>query len=462
MDSLLSTADVVTIIVSLLSILAAGLLGGRRGRSDNATQYILAGRSLTLPVFVASLVATWYGSILGATEFVVNYGIAFLVCFGLPYYTIAIIYARWLAKRIRRSEAVSIPDQIRIVYGKRAASVAAVMMLVITIPASYQLSLALITQTFTGWTLGASLLVTSAFSFLYIVKGGLRSDAYANVVQAGLMYLGYIACVIFCVTTLGSFSWLAAHTPQNLLDLPGPLGWMPIVVWTVIALQTFIDPNFHVRTAAAADADTARRGVYLSVAAWIVFDILQLVVGLYALAALGSSHGAQSAIHVALQVLPDIWRGIYVAGIVAAVMSALDGYALVSGTTLAHDLFPTGREERRTVRLRLGVAMSLCIGGIVAYAFPSVIDLIYRAASIAVPAILIPLLCSYTNYAGRIQTSIVQLIVVPATASLCIMIAQAVGLTLPVVAEPMLVGILVSVAMLLIILIRSNVKSTPA
>ena len=183
---------------------------------------------------------------------------------------------------------------------------------------------------------------------------------------------------------------------------------------------------------------------------------------MYALAALGSSHGAQSAIHVALQVLPDIWRGIYVAGIVAAVMSALDGYALVSGTTLAHDLFPTGREERRTVRLRLGVAMSLCIGGIVAYAFPSVIDLIYRAASIAVPAILIPLLCSYTNYAGRIQTSIVQLIVVPATASLCIMIAQAVGLTLPVVAEPMLVGILVSVAMLLIILIRSNVKSTPA
>ena len=91
MDSLLSTADVVTIIVSLLAILTAGLLGGRRGRSDNATQYILAGRSLTLPVFVASLVATWYGSILGATEFVVNYGIAFLVCFGLPYYTIAII-----------------------------------------------------------------------------------------------------------------------------------------------------------------------------------------------------------------------------------------------------------------------------------------------------------------------------------------------------------------------------------
>ena len=461
MPSSLSTTDLVTVVISLVAVLVAGLIGGRRGRSDDPTQFILAGRSLTLPVFVASLVATWYGSILGATEFIITYGIAFLVCFGLPYYVIAILYARWLTKRIRRSEAVSIPDQFRIVYGNRAAAVVAVMMLVITIPASYQLSLALITQTFTGWTLGISLIVTSAFSFLYIVKGGLRSDAYANIVQVALMYVGYVACVIVCVTTLGSFNWLLAQTPQSMLDLPGPLGWMPIVVWIVIALQTFIDPNFHVRAAAAADVDTARRGMYLSVAAWIVFDILQFIVGLYALAATGTSHGAQSVLHTAIQIMPDVWRGIYIAGVLAAVMSTLDGYALVSGTTLGHDLFPGDHQGRQTVRLRIGVAASLCIGGVVAYVLPSVIDLLYRAASITVPAVLLPLLCSYSNLAGRVKAFIVYLILVPAAASLCIMILQGMGLLLPVVAEPMLVGILVSVVMLLIIIVRSNVKSTP-
>jgi hypothetical protein len=127
----------------------------------------------------------------------------------------------------------------------------------------------------------------------------------------------------------------------------------------VIALQTFIDPNFHVRTAAAADADTARRGVYLSVAAWIVFDILQLVVGLYALAALGSSHGAQSAIHVALQVLPDIWRGIYVAGIVAAVMGVV------------HTMGSIGLPPAELGKLIGAALVGTFLGILLAYAFVS-------------------------------------------------------------------------------------------
>ena len=34
-------------------------------RAQGAEQFLLAGRRLTLPLFVGSLVATWYGGILG-------------------------------------------------------------------------------------------------------------------------------------------------------------------------------------------------------------------------------------------------------------------------------------------------------------------------------------------------------------------------------------------------------------
>ncbi len=461
MTDQLSFSDLVTIVLSLGAVLFAGLYGARSHSSANATSFILAGRSLTLPVFVASLVATWYGSVLGATEFIVQYGVVFILCFGVPYYVIATIYALWLSKRIRQSQAISIPDQFRVVYGSRAATVAGILMLVITIPASYQLSLAIITQSFTGWSLGISLFVSSAFAFVYVIKGGLRSDAYANLVQAVLMYVGYTALVVYCLLHLGSLSWLVTSTPSQLLTLPGPLGWTPIVVWCVIAMQTFIDPNFHVRTAAASSVVTARRGIMISVAAWIVFDVLQLLVGLYALSsvAYGTASGAQAAVSLALNVLPDVWRGMFVAGLIAAIMSALDGYALVSGTLLGHDLLPVRNGDEPIARVRLGVAVSLVVGGLVAFALPSVIDLLYRAASITVPAVLAPLLVSYTRHAPRIQRGIVSLIIFPAVASLSVMLLPVLGCVLHSLVEPMLVGILVSV-LILAILIRSHDNAT--
>ena len=102
MRDVLSVLDGAAIVGVLLAVLIAGYVGARR-RQDGTSTFILAGRTLTLPVFVASLVATWYGSVLGATEFVISYGLAFVLCFGVPYYVIALAYAQWLAKRIRQS-----------------------------------------------------------------------------------------------------------------------------------------------------------------------------------------------------------------------------------------------------------------------------------------------------------------------------------------------------------------------
>jgi SSS family solute:Na+ symporter len=371
------------------------------------------------------------------------------------------MYAQWLAKRIRQSQAVSIPDQIRTVYGDNAARIVAVLMLVITIPASYQLSLALITQTFTGWSLGLCLLLSSGLAFMYVIKGGLRSDAYANIVQATIMFAGYGACIAACVVVLGTPFELLSDTPAPLRSIPGQLGWTPIIVWFVIALQTFIDPNFHVRTAAAADAGIARRGIVVSVALWIVFDVLQLLVGLYALSYLGLSHGAQSGIYLGLEILPSVWRGLFLAGIIAAVMSALDGYALVSGTIIGHDLRMIRTGEPSVFAVRMGVFIALVIGGAIAYLMPSVIDLIYNAASIAVPAVLAPLLLSFSRYASYVRSRIVLLVSLPAVASIGTMMLRGSGQVVHVLAEPMLIGILVSCFILLIVL-RSHVRNSTA
>jgi hypothetical protein len=109
----------------------------------------------------------------------------------------------------------------------------------------------------------------------------------------------------------------------------------------------------------------------------------------------------------------------------------------------------------------MGVFIALVIGGAIAYLMPSVIDLIYNAASIAVPAVLAPLLLSFSRYASYVRSRIVVLLSLPAVASIATMMLRGSGLVEHMLAEPMLIGILVS-GFILLMLLRSHVRNSTA
>src|SRR3990172_10946301 len=94
--------DVIIILLYAGGVVFVGLRSALRhkGKTD---EFLVAGRSLTLPVFVATLVSTWYGGILGAGEFSYTHGLSTWTVFGLPYYVFAVLFAFFLAPRIRRS-----------------------------------------------------------------------------------------------------------------------------------------------------------------------------------------------------------------------------------------------------------------------------------------------------------------------------------------------------------------------
>ncbi|MCB0314961.1 MAG: sodium:solute symporter family protein, partial [Calditrichaeota bacterium] len=83
--------EILPIAAYLVAILFLGFY--RRDRSASEEDFIVGGRRLTLPAFIATLVTTWYGGILGVGEFTYLYGISNWVVFGLPYYVFAILFA---------------------------------------------------------------------------------------------------------------------------------------------------------------------------------------------------------------------------------------------------------------------------------------------------------------------------------------------------------------------------------
>ena len=108
--------EIVPIVIYLILLLYLGIRSG--SRQKNLDDFVLGNRLLTLPAFIATLVTTWYGGILGVGEFTYLYGLSNWIVFGLPYYLFAILFAFFMAPKIRSSNLISIPDQFYKNYGK--------------------------------------------------------------------------------------------------------------------------------------------------------------------------------------------------------------------------------------------------------------------------------------------------------------------------------------------------------
>jgi SSS family solute:Na+ symporter len=118
-----ATADYLVLLLYALVVILVGIVASRKQAS--ATDFLLAGRSLTLPLFIMTLVSTWYGGILGVGEFSYLYGISNWVVQGVPYYIFAFLFAWLLAGKIRSTNLVTIPDRLHQVYDRKTAPLVA-------------------------------------------------------------------------------------------------------------------------------------------------------------------------------------------------------------------------------------------------------------------------------------------------------------------------------------------------
>src|ERR1043166_6527339 len=206
----LSPPDIVVILLYFVAVLYVGY---RSARTTQATEadFLLAGRSLTLPVFVMTLVSTWYGGILGVGEFSYRYGISNWVVQGVPYYVFAAMFAFVLAKKIRATNLFSIPDKLAASYDRKTAVLGSVLTFVLMTPAPYILMLAVFIQMLFGWSLVVSLLVTAIVAVSYLFAGGFRADVETDVLEFFLIFIGFAVILPYCGIRFGGWEYLQSH-----------------------------------------------------------------------------------------------------------------------------------------------------------------------------------------------------------------------------------------------------------
>ena len=277
--------DIALIVLYFISVLFIGFRAVRK-RKSGADDYILASRTLTLPIFVATLVSTWHGKILGIGEHAYRLGLSNWIIFGVPYYFFIIVFALFLAKKIRATNLCTIPDKLEYAYDKRTAIAGGILTFFLATPAAYILMLGILAQLIFDINLTLCIIITTLLTIVYLYKGGFRSNVWVNAFEFIMMFIGFTLIIIFSYLKFGGIDFIRTHIPPQRLTLYGGNSIEYIAVWFFIALWIIVDPVFHQRCYAAKDSATAQRSIVVSLLFWFVFDFMTTTTALYARASL--------------------------------------------------------------------------------------------------------------------------------------------------------------------------------
>jgi SSS family solute:Na+ symporter len=401
-DQILTKTDWIVFTLVLLSTYLFVFIGHKlkkkthqKEHANNVVEILLMGRELTLPFFIATLVATWYGGIFGVTQISFEKGIFNFVTQGAFWYVTYILFALFLVNKITAYEAVTLPELVGKMFGPKSKKLSSWFNLLNVLPIAYVISVGLFLQTLFGGDLTVMSSLGVLFVMTYSIGGGFRAIVFSDFFQFFIMCSSVALVVLVSAYKYGTLDYLYSNLPATHFDPMGGESFLTTAVWGFIALSTLVDPNFYHRCFAAKSTEVAKKGILISTVVWFLFDICTTAGGLYARAALPNAPSNKAYLIYALQILPEGFRGFMMAGILTTVISTIDSFLFVAGTTVSYDMLPE-QWKNKPIAHHLGVAVVGGISLIISFFFEGNIKEVWKTlGSFAAACLLIPMVIGH-------------------------------------------------------------------
>lgn len=394
-SDILTTLDYIIFFLITFSTFAFVLWGNIKkkkfdSKEESFLDIMLMGRKLTLPMFVATLVATWYGGIFGVSQIAFENGIFNFVSQGFFWYITYIIFAFFIIDKIKDYKAMTLPDLIGQMFGPKSNKMAAVMNVFNLIPIAYTISIGLLLKMLFGVSLPVGIILGVIFVLSYSLVGGFRSVVFSDIFQFFVMVISVFSVFAISYFTYGTTPF--SNLPDSYFHPMGTFGFFETLVWGLIALSTLVDPNFYQRCFAADCFKTAKKGILVSTVIWIFFDLSLTFGAIYAKATIPEANSEYGYFLYSLQLLPVGLKGFFLAGICATVLSTLDSYIFLAGSTIAYDLVPEKLKGKIAIH-HMGILFVALISIALAMVFEGDIKNVWKTlGSISSSALLIPVI----------------------------------------------------------------------
>ena len=344
-----------TVLVLYLGIMA--FIGWYAGRKTNniGDFFVLSGKAGVVVSGIAYFSTQFsMGTFLGTpgTIYGVGYaGMAISVpgavfCMILP----ALLIGRKLITLGHKYGFLTMADYLTDRYDSKVMSgVLGIMMLFFLIPmmGAQIIGAGVIVHVFTGLPEWVGVVGMGIIVILYCMSGGMKGAMMTDVIQGSLMIATAVVTFIVSVVMGGGFSNIN-HTLQSMneayLTFPGANGYMPwtyyvsnIVLWSFFTMG---QPHLFTKFFAMKDHKTMFKAILLGTAGMFFSATLIEWAGVNGIASIQNIEKADQIIPMILQRgMNPFLASIFIAGIVAAGMSTIDGILVTTTGAVTRDIY---------------------------------------------------------------------------------------------------------------------------
>lgn len=402
----ISAIDIIIILVYFVMMISVGLWA--RTKVKSLSDYALASRSLGYPVMIGTLVGAAIGAASTFGKAGKAYQVGAFLFFATMGYAIGLALFGFFSKRLRRAGIWTIPDAVRMRYGRGMETVTGAVMLVavIAVFGGQIIGMGAIFSSAGrayGLTYNSAIIIAGSIIIFYTMLGGLFAVAYTDLIQSLIMIIGIGFILPFALASQA----VQAHDIWNIIKPePGNLlgGMTPFYVISIFLIDIpfcLVDPSLWQRAGAARDEKVIRRSMFATAGIYVYWSLVCVFLGVIGAALVPdvtARYGSPDAIIPALTInyLPPVITGFCLAALIAVMMSTASVVLLITGTTISNDLVKPLRPETTEKGLLLSARLTVLVVGILGIVFAlcikGIFDLLLLAFAIYISGVFFPVM----------------------------------------------------------------------
>ena len=359
----------IVVAVYILSLLGIGFYAYKQRQKDNMQDFFLAGRNLGFTILFLTLYATQYSgnTLLGFSGATYRNGLSFLVCvhFMTAIVVCYLLFAPQLYRLSRQNQFLTPGDFIFHRYQNQLLRILVTLIMVFALANFALAQMRTLGTAFEGISQGripmwAGVIGLALVMLIYESLGGMRSVAWTDAIQGGMLLAGFTILIGIAFSQFGSLQEAIeklASNPGTLHkikppDAEGARNWMSFVL--LVGLGAAIYPQAIQRVYAARDVGILKRSLATMAFMPLVTALVSVMIGLLMAAHLPDLEkeflgtGAipsetvltQMCLEIMQQSVFGYWLVVIVfASLLAAVMSTADSALLSISSMITHDIY---------------------------------------------------------------------------------------------------------------------------
>ena len=399
----IATIDYIIIAIYLMGMIGVGVWFAKR--HTDFDDFFLAGRSLTTPLLITTLISTYYGIdvLFGDSQLGFTNGVVAWFGYARPTYAFFLIAAFFLAQRLKEEDFKSLPDILDKYYGKNTRYVGAVTSFIYSLPALSLYGFGMLGDVILGWEPIMGMLVLGGIALVYTLTGGFWAVVLTDSIQFLFMCVVLALAVPFAMNFIGGFDKMIDILEPSYFDTMGDLSIWLIIIYASTGLAILVEPTFYQRIFAAKSYKNVRNALIIGIFIWGSYDWIITIIAMAAktgvLQGILPTDLAPDAalLTVMVAALPAGALGLFMAGVLSTEMSTLDSYCLVAGGNVAYDIYrpaikPDATDQELIKKTRYGILLSWILGLAMAVSFDQMLGLWVFMASILISSVMVPIL----------------------------------------------------------------------